>query len=109
MAAPGVGTPPAGGTGGAPRVVVFLGVVPLARAQGSVQPIEPDVCHSTCNWPASHRSVVPSSHGGSLTPAQLCLMGFLDFTGTTIVNVALPPIRAHPGFPMPGGRAADLL
>jgi hypothetical protein len=52
----------------------------------------------------------------------------LDFTGTTIVNVALPPIREHPGFPagspqwvisgyllthggfpMPSGRAAGLL
>jgi hypothetical protein len=65
MAAPGVGTPPAGGTGGAPRVVVFLGVVPLAPAQGSVKPIEPDVCHSTRNWPASYRSVVPPATAAS--------------------------------------------
>jgi len=54
-------------------------------------------------------------------------MGFLDFTSTTIVNVALPSVREHPGFPagspqwvisgylpthggflLPGGRAVGL-
>src|SRR5215510_15246381 len=65
---------------------------------------------------------------GKLKLAFLCAVGFLDFVGAAIVNVALPTIRAdlhfsvqnlqwvlsgylltYGGFMLLGGRAADLL
>src|SRR5215813_5302656 len=65
---------------------------------------------------------------GKLMLAFLCAVGFLDFVGAAIVNVALPTIRAdlhfsvqnlqwvlsgylitYGGFMLLGGRAADLL
>ena len=65
---------------------------------------------------------------GKLTLAFLCMVGFLDFVDASIVNVALPSIRAdlhfsleslqwvlsgylltYGGFMLLGGRAADLL
>ena len=65
---------------------------------------------------------------GKLTLALLCAVGFLDFVDASIVNVALPSIRAHlhfsvqslqwvlsgylltyGGFVLLGGRAADLI
>ena len=65
---------------------------------------------------------------GKLTPAFLCMVGFLDFVDASIVNVALPSIRTdlhfsieslqwvlsgylltYGGFMLLGGRAADLL
>jgi MFS family permease len=69
-----------------------------------------------------------STRRGKLTLALVCLAGFLDFTDTTIVNIALPSIRDHlnfsvqslqwtvsgylltyGGFLLLGGRAADLV
>src|SRR6185312_7112180 len=65
---------------------------------------------------------------GKLTLAFLCMVGFLDFVGASIVNVALPTVRrdlhfsieslqwvlsgyllTYGGFMLLGGRAADLL
>src|SRR5947207_4832589 len=64
---------------------------------------------------------------GKLTLAFLCMVGFLDFVDASIVNVALPSIRAdlgfsvqnlqwvlsgylltYGGFMLLGGRAADV-
>jgi EmrB/QacA subfamily drug resistance transporter len=79
----------------------------------------------------SVRTAAPSflaTRQGKLTLAFLCGVGFLDFIGAAIVNVALPAIRAdlhfsvqnlqwvlsgylitYGGFMLLGGRAADLL
>src|SRR5690349_18700445 len=65
---------------------------------------------------------------GKLTLVFLCMVGFLDFVDASIVNVALPSVRAdlhfsieslqwvlsgylltYGGFMLLGGRAADLL
>jgi MFS family permease len=81
--------------------------------------------------PVSAQPAAPSflaSRRGRLTLAFLCAVGFLDFVGAAIVNVALPAIRAdlhfsvqnlqwvlsgylitYGGFMLLGGRAADLL
>jgi EmrB/QacA subfamily drug resistance transporter len=81
--------------------------------------------------PVSAEPAAPSflaSRRGRLTLAFLCAVGFLDFVGAAIVNVALPAIRAnlhfsvqnlqwvlsgylitYGGFMLLGGRAADLL
>jgi EmrB/QacA subfamily drug resistance transporter len=81
--------------------------------------------------PVSMETAAPSflaTRQGKLTLAFLCAVGFLDFVGAAIVNVALPAIRAdlhfsvqnlqwvlsgylitYGGFMLLGGRAADLL
>ena len=81
--------------------------------------------------PVSVEVAAPSflaTRQGKLTLAFLCAVGFLDFVGAAIVNVALPAIRAdlhfsvqnlqwvlsgylitYGGFMLLGGRAADLL
>src|SRR5689334_3343473 len=81
--------------------------------------------------PPAARPATPSflaTREGKLTLAFLCAIGFLDFVGASIVNVALPTIRAdlhfsvqnlqwvlsgylltYGGFMLLGGRAADLL
>ena len=77
---------------------------------------------------ASPRSSFLSTPRGKLTLALLCTVGLLDFVDASIVNVALPTIRAHlhfseqslqwvlsaylltyGGFMLLGGRLADLL
>jgi Major Facilitator Superfamily len=81
--------------------------------------------------PVSVRAAAPSflaTRQGKLTLVFLCAVGFLDFIGAAIVNVALPAIRTdlhfsvqnlqwvlsgylitYGGFMLLGGRAADLL
>jgi len=69
-----------------------------------------------------------STRRGQLTLVFLCTVAFLDFAGTSIINVALPSIRhdlhfsiqnlqwvlsaylmTYGGFLLLGGRAADLV
>jgi EmrB/QacA subfamily drug resistance transporter len=81
--------------------------------------------------PPATRPATPSflaTREGKLTLVFLCAVGFLDFVGASIVNVALPTIRTdlhfsvqnlqwvlsgylltYGGFMLLGGRAADLL
>jgi EmrB/QacA subfamily drug resistance transporter len=78
--------------------------------------------------PSTHEASFLSTRRGQLTLGLLCLVGFLDFADGSIVNIALPSIRAdlhitiqnlqwvlsayvltYGGFLLLGGRLGDLL